>query len=108
MDKTLYTQHQQQFQELLREVRKEARLRQQDLAAAIDEPQSFVSKYESGQRRLDILELRTICAAIGLTLPEFVNRLEAKLARSRSPAKIPALQRRAPARTGHTKKSRPR
>jgi len=64
------------FQELLRQVRQDAGLRQQDLAARIGEPQSFVSKYESGERRLDVLELRRICAAIGLPFTTFIRRLE--------------------------------
>lgn len=61
------------FQELLREVRQRADLRQQDLASRISEPQSFVSKYESGERRLDVLELRQICAALGVPLAEFLR-----------------------------------
>src|SRR5438093_1435137 len=50
------------LQELLRQIRQSAGLRQQDLAAHIGEPQSFVSKYESGERRLDVLHLRQIRA----------------------------------------------
>jgi transcriptional regulator with XRE-family HTH domain len=61
---------------LLRQIRTDAGLRQADLAAAIRMPQSVVSKYESGERRLDILELRQVCEAVGLTLNQFVERLE--------------------------------
>jgi transcriptional regulator with XRE-family HTH domain len=64
------------LQALLREVRAEAGLRQADLAANLGLPQSFVSKYESGERRLDILELREVCRSIGISLPNFVARLE--------------------------------
>jgi transcriptional regulator with XRE-family HTH domain len=35
-----------------------------------------VSKYESGERRLDILELRAVCEALGITLVKFCKRLE--------------------------------
>jgi transcriptional regulator with XRE-family HTH domain len=66
---------------LLREIREEAGLRQVDMAKAIRMPQSVVSKYESGERRLDILELRQICDAVGLTLNDFVARLERALKR---------------------------
>ena len=61
---------------LLKEVRLEAGLKQEDLARRLNRPQSFVSKYESGERRLGLLELRTICLALGLSLEEFVNRFE--------------------------------
>lgn len=41
---------------LLRDLRKEAGLRQADVANALEKPQAFVSYYESGARRLDLLE----------------------------------------------------
>lgn len=61
---------------LLRKVREEAGMRQQDLADRLAVPQSVVSKFESGERRLDVLELRDICLALKITLPEFVRRFE--------------------------------
>jgi transcriptional regulator with XRE-family HTH domain len=64
----------------LREARIEAGLKQADLARALGEPQSFVSKYENGERRLTFLEVRGICAVLGLSFPEFVKRLEEDLA----------------------------
>ena len=79
MDKSLYTQNQRKLQALLRETRRGAGLRQQDLADRIEEPQSFVSKIETGERRLDILELREVCTAMGLTLTDFVELLEQRL-----------------------------
>jgi transcriptional regulator with XRE-family HTH domain len=47
-----------------------------ELASRLGVPQSFVSKYESGERRLDVLELRLVCQAVGVSLQEFVRRLE--------------------------------
>jgi len=64
---------------LLREVRSDAGLRQVDLAERLGQPQPYVSRYESGERRLDILELRQVCDAVGITLEEFVARLEKRL-----------------------------
>ena len=64
------------LQALLRQLRVDTGLRQADLAERLRQPQSFVSKYESGERRLDILELRDVCQALGLPLHEFVRRLE--------------------------------
>jgi transcriptional regulator with XRE-family HTH domain len=80
MEKSLYTIQQQKLQELLREIRVEAGLRQVQLAEMLGEPQSFVSKYETGERRLDILEIRAICNVVGITLEEFARRLEETLA----------------------------
>lgn len=68
-----------QLQALLRQVRTDARLTQTDVAQRLGQPQSFVSKYESGERRLDILELRGVCQVLGISLPEFIRRLEQAL-----------------------------
>jgi DNA-binding transcriptional regulator YiaG len=64
---------------LLRQVRLDAKLRQVDLAERLGQPQSFVSKYESGERRLDILELRSLCKLVGISLEQFVAKLEERL-----------------------------
>jgi transcriptional regulator with XRE-family HTH domain len=64
---------------LLRQVRTEAGLSQQQLADRLRRPQSFVSKFESGERRLDILELRQVCRALDLPLGAFLSRLEQQL-----------------------------
>ena len=49
---------------LLAKVRKDAKVTQDELAARLGKPQSFVSSYESGQRRVDVLELVAIAAAL--------------------------------------------
>jgi transcriptional regulator with XRE-family HTH domain len=67
--------------QLLRQIRHEAGLRQQDLAERLDRPQSYVSKYETGERRLDVLELREVCRVCGVDLAGLSARLEALLRR---------------------------
>lgn len=67
------------FQQLIRELRKEAGLTQSDLAELLKKPQSYVSKYESGERRLDVIELREVCDKCNSTLVSFSRRLEAAL-----------------------------
>ncbi|MFN8052866.1 MAG: helix-turn-helix transcriptional regulator [Acidimicrobiales bacterium] len=57
---------------LLRKHRVDARLNQAELAERLDVPQSFISKYESGQRRLDLVELHQICDAVGVRLVDVV------------------------------------
>lgn len=61
---------------LLREARDSAGLRQSDVAERLGHTQSYVSKYESGERRLDVLELRAVLNALGVSLSDFVQRLE--------------------------------
>ncbi len=62
--------------ELLRDLREAAGLRQVDLATRLKRPQSFVSKYESGEKTLDFLEVREVCRALGVPLADFVRRYE--------------------------------
>jgi transcriptional regulator with XRE-family HTH domain len=79
MKKRIYFAQRSRLVSLLREMRIEAGLTQVDLAARIEKDQAYVSRYESGQRRLDVLEVREICQALGITLEEFVKRLEKAL-----------------------------
>jgi transcriptional regulator with XRE-family HTH domain len=46
-------------------VRKEAEIRQQALAKKLGKPQSFVAKYEGGERRIDLIEFIAIARALG-------------------------------------------
>tara|TARA_R110001592_G_scaffold125262_2_gene334826 strand:- start:2182 stop:2436 length:255 start_codon:yes stop_codon:yes gene_type:complete len=79
LKKNLHTHRQRILLDLLRKIRKEAGFRQDDVAERLGRPQSFVSKYESGERRLDILELYDVCGALGVTLNNFVEKLQANL-----------------------------
>ncbi len=67
------------LQALLKRLRRDAGLRQVDLAARLGQPQSFVSKLESGERRLDVLELRQLCKILGISFQEFAAKLEDSL-----------------------------
>lgn len=79
MKKKAYIAQRDRLVALLREMRVEAGLTQTDLAIRVEKDQAYVSRYESGQRRLDVLEIREICQAIGITLEEFAKRLEKAL-----------------------------
>lgn len=61
---------------LLRFLREKTGMRQVDLAQRLDRPQSFVSKYESGERNLDFVEVREVCLALGIPLVDFVRHFE--------------------------------
>ena len=64
------------LQELLRNLRKEAGLTQLQLADLLDRPQSYVSKYEMGERKLDLLEIRSIAICCGSNLHKFIFKFE--------------------------------
>ena len=54
------------FRELLIEARKGADLTQAELSRRLKRPQSFVSKYERGERRLDVVEFGDVAKALGV------------------------------------------
>ncbi len=84
MEKSIFTQEYDVVLSLLKQVRRDANVTQVELAERLRQSQSFVSKCERGERRLDIIQLRTICHALGTTLPEFVSALEKRLAKKRT------------------------
>lgn len=76
MDKSIYSTEYQRLCTLLRRIRRDAGLTQVQVAERLGVPQSFVSKYESGERRLDVIELRHVAEAIESTLADIVARLD--------------------------------
>lgn len=76
MQKSISSPAYSHFLSCLRETREATGMTQGDLAAKLKETQSFVSKCERGERRLDIVELQRFCAAMGTTLEKFVRRFE--------------------------------
>jgi ribosome-binding protein aMBF1 (putative translation factor) len=66
---------------LLRETRAERGVRQDDLVKPLRMDQSTISRIESGERRLDVMELRAYCRAIGWSLRDCVSLWERRLQR---------------------------
>jgi transcriptional regulator with XRE-family HTH domain len=64
-----------QLRLLLAEARRAAGLTQAQLARRLSKPQSFVSKYERGERRLDVSEFIEVAEALGLDAAKEVERL---------------------------------
>jgi len=54
------------FRELLIDARRSANLTQAQLSSRLKRPQSFVSKYERGERRLDVVEFGEVARAMGV------------------------------------------
>ena len=65
MRKTLHSADYARFLALLKQARKDAGMVQQELADKLGKPQSFVAKFERGERRIDVIEFIAIARAIG-------------------------------------------
>lgn len=76
MRKTIYKEDYKLILQLLTDARTAAGLTQEELADRLKVTQSFISKCERGERRLDILDLRDFCEALGISLSAFVRKLE--------------------------------
>jgi transcriptional regulator with XRE-family HTH domain len=63
--KSVHSADQAAFCELMVGARKAAGLTQHALARRLKKPQSFIAKYEGGERRLDVMEFVTVARALG-------------------------------------------
>jgi transcriptional regulator with XRE-family HTH domain len=77
MGKSIHSPQHQKLRELLIGARKKAKLTQAEVAERLGRPQSFVAKYEGGERRLDIVELIEVAAALGADPVKFVRAVAA-------------------------------
>jgi transcriptional regulator with XRE-family HTH domain len=68
------------FRELLRTVRQARHLTQEQVAHRLGSPQSYVSKYETGERRLDFVETFFVCEALGISIEDFAKAFATKVA----------------------------
>jgi len=64
---------------LLREQRLKSNLYQSELAIKLDRPQSYISKYENGECRLDFVDVYIICQALGLSATDFTKIYDRKV-----------------------------
>lgn len=76
MKKTISTHENEVFLQLLRKTRERLGISQAQLAERLKVTQSFVSKCERGERRLDVVELRAWCFALGTSFPAFVTEFD--------------------------------
>lgn len=73
--KTARNQAYTRFQQLLIEERRKADLTQAELSLRLKRQQSFVSKYERGERRLDVVEFGEVARALGVDPLRFLGKL---------------------------------
>lgn len=76
MTRSVFTADYRRLLGLLVEARKRAGLTQAELAHTLARPQSYVSKFERGERRIDVIELIDVAAALGTDPCDFVRRLQ--------------------------------
>lgn len=79
MEKSVHTRDYRILIATLREMRERAGVTQVELAERLDETQVFVSRYERGETRVDVVQLRTICRALKTTIASFIRRYEEQL-----------------------------
>src|SRR2546430_8983903 len=89
IDKSVHSPDQAAFCELMIGARKAAGLTQQALALRLKKPQSFVAKYEGGERRLDVVEFIAIARALGADplklMASFLAKSKGKSAGTKKP-----------------------
>ena len=78
MSRSKFSPEYARFLSLLRRERESRGITQAALARLLDRDQTYISKCESGERRVDVVELMHFCSAIGIPFSKFVKELEQK------------------------------
>jgi transcriptional regulator with XRE-family HTH domain len=76
---TIHTEEHRALIQLLREARLKAGLTQAALSERLGRPQSFISKLENGERRIDLVELRVLCRELGEDVASLVRKWDRRL-----------------------------
>ena len=76
--KSLRTPSHVQLIELLVAAREKAQLTQQQLADKLGKPQSFIAKYEGGERRIDVIEFLAIARALDADPARIIRELASR------------------------------
>ena len=75
MPKSIFSAKYILFMNMLVAARKEAKMKQADLGARLGRGQSYVSKFERGERRLDIVEFLEVAEALEIDVHRFIEQL---------------------------------
>ena len=75
MPKSVFSEDYDRFRQLLIEARKAAKITQAELSAKLELPQSYVSKYERGERRLDVIEFLQVAQVLEIDPLAFIKEL---------------------------------
>lgn len=79
MPSSVFTEAYRVFLASMVEARTATGLTQTELAARLQKPQSYISKYERGERRIDVIEFRAIAIGLGLDPEELFREINSKL-----------------------------
>lgn len=78
MTGSVFTGKYERFRKLIIQARKDAGFTQIQLAQKLEKPQSYVSKYETGERRLDVIEFVEIACALGTSAEAILKSLRGR------------------------------
>lgn len=81
MDKSIHTRHYRILIGLIRSERESRNITQKQLASMLSVKQAIISKIENCERRLDLIELRQICIALGVPLIDLINKFEERISK---------------------------
>jgi transcriptional regulator with XRE-family HTH domain len=76
MAKTLHTPENDSLRAILTTARNESGLTQTEVSTRLGRPQSFVAKYEGGERRLDVIEFLQVCQALDVDPCAIISRFK--------------------------------
>lgn len=76
------------FRHCMIAARKEAQLTQESVAKSIQKPQSFVAKYENGERRLDVVEFIIVTRVIGVDPCTILRKIEQQISEASREEKL--------------------
>jgi transcriptional regulator with XRE-family HTH domain len=87
----MFTEKYERFRERLVAGRKAKDLTQMQVAERLGKPQSFVSKYERGERRLDLVEFLEVARAIGMDPKDLIDQLETVIEHDATSTTVPRI-----------------
>jgi len=71
-----YDYQRQILRKILTNIRKNKNIKQIELAKSLNKPQSFISKYENGERNLDLIEINQLCKVLKFSLIKVIKEFE--------------------------------
>lgn len=82
MPSSLHSHQYHIFRSLLVAAREKSGLTQVQIAEGLGKPQSFISKYERGERRLDFTEFIELADMLGIDIADFVSHYQSAIAQA--------------------------
>jgi transcriptional regulator with XRE-family HTH domain len=86
--KSVFSHEYQIFRRCMIAARKEAQLTQESVAKSLKKPQSFVAKYENGERRLDVIEFLLVARVIGVDPCDIIRKVAQGMSESSGDGEI--------------------